>query len=200
MASARVVGEGSADMSKRTFIIPSLAVAGFTQSIPAEAAFVQATSGSGGDGLNRDGLFHRFRLDHAISLAQHRSHSSHASHGSHRSGASGRVRTPSAPRTTPRAPRPSTPAPSRNQRSTPPSSVLPSSPAIAPSREATSVQSIVRQVQLALQALGYYTGTIDGISGPQTRAAIVRYQTDYSLKVTGTITPEVLNALRILAQ
>jgi len=183
---------------KRTFIIPGLAMAGFAQPLPADASIVEANTGSSGNGPDGDGLFQRFRQQHEISLAQHRSHSSHASHGSHRSGSTGRVRTPPAPRTIP--PAPARRSPSRNERSTPPSSVLPSSPAIAPQGEVSQIRTIVRRVQMALQALGYYTGSIDGVVGSQTRAALVRFQTDYSLRVTGTITPEVLDALRIVAQ
>jgi His-Xaa-Ser repeat protein HxsA len=102
------------------------------------------------------------------------------------------------------APR-ATPAPSRNQRSTPPSSVLPSSPAIAPntlfSRPSEStISSVVRRVQIGLQAYGYYHGALDGVVGKETRAALVRFQTDFKLNVTGTITPEVLDAFKIQAE
>lgn len=77
--------------------------------------------------------------------------------------------------------------------------MLPSSPAIAPASQ-SAVKSIVMRVQLGLQAYGYYNGAIDGIVGKGTRAALVRFQTDYNLKVTGTITPEVLDAFKISAQ
>lgn len=55
------------------------------------------------------------------------------------------------------------------------------------------------EVQLALTALGYYNGTIGGVIGAGSKAALSRFQADYSLKVTGTITPEVLDALNISA-
>ncbi|PYE22632.1 His-Xaa-Ser repeat protein HxsA [Rhizobium sp. PP-WC-2G-219] len=55
------------------------------------------------------------------------------------------------------------------------------------------------QVQTALTAYGYYTGAIDGRVGPACKTAISSMQTDYNLKVTGTITPEVLNAFAIVA-
>ena len=110
-----------------------------------------------------------------------------------------------APRTTtptvvPTRPTP-TPAP-RNERSTPPSSILPSSPAIAPQTfysepSARQIRDIVMRVQLSLKAYGYYDGDIDGTVGPKTRDALKRFQTDYGLKVTGTITPEVLDAFKI---
>jgi peptidoglycan hydrolase-like protein with peptidoglycan-binding domain len=47
---------------------------------------------------------------------------------------------------------------------------------------------------------GYYDGAIDGIVGPKTRAALLRFQEDFGLKITGTITPEVLDALRVTAK
>jgi His-Xaa-Ser repeat protein HxsA len=61
-------------------------------------------------------------------------------------------------------------------------------------------REIAMQVQMALLAYGYYTGTIDGVIGPESRAAISKMQADYGLKITGTITPEVLDALRIVAK
>ena len=60
--------------------------------------------------------------------------------------------------------------------------------------------SIVKRVQLGLLAYGYYNGTIDGAVGTGTREAIRRMQTDFKLNVTGTVTPEVLDALRITAR
>jgi His-Xaa-Ser repeat protein HxsA len=59
---------------------------------------------------------------------------------------------------------------------------------------------IVKQVQVALLAYGYFNSEITGTVGPKTREAISRLQSDYGLKVTGTITPETLDALRIQAK
>lgn len=56
------------------------------------------------------------------------------------------------------------------------------------------------EVQTALQIFGYYTGEIDGLVGAETKVALSKMQADYNLKVTGTITPEVLDAFRITAQ
>lgn len=56
------------------------------------------------------------------------------------------------------------------------------------------------QVQAALTAYGYYSGPIDGIIGSASRTALSKFQADYSLKVTGTITPEVLDAMGIVAK
>lgn len=60
--------------------------------------------------------------------------------------------------------------------------------------------SIVRQVQTALLAYGYYSGQLDGVVDAEMRLAIEKYQSDAGLKVTGTITPQLLDTLRIVAQ
>lgn len=194
-------------MKKLRFLISSLASAGIVPFHAAHAADEGTTNPSGTLAPDRTVLVQKFAQEHRFTLAQHRSHSSHSSH---RSGSSGRVRAPvytpapvrpPAVRTAPRT----APAPSRNERSTPPSSVLPSSPAIAPNTfftppAADEIQSIVRRVQLGLKSYGYYDGDLDGIVGSNTRDALKRFQTDFSLKVTGTITPEVLDAFKISAQ
>ncbi len=61
-------------------------------------------------------------------------------------------------------------------------------------------EEILKRVQAALYVYGYYTGAVDGRMGPETRTAISKYQKDYKLPVTGTVTPEVLNAFGIVAQ
>ena len=61
-------------------------------------------------------------------------------------------------------------------------------------------KEIATQVQKALLAFGYFSGPITGTVGPKTKEALSRMQEDYKLKVTGTITPEVLTALRIEAR
>ncbi len=50
-------------------------------------------------------------------------------------------------------------------------------------------------VQTKLKDLGYYSGDIDGRVGPGTKNAIITYQTDYSLPVTGRIDPALLDSL-----
>src|SRR5438094_2611966 len=49
------------------------------------------------------------------------------------------------------------------------------------------------QEQLARQ--GYYRGEIDGVFGAQTRRAVVRYQSDHGLRVTGNLNADTLQAL-----
>jgi hypothetical protein len=55
-----------------------------------------------------------------------------------------------------------------------------------------------REVQDALRALGYYDGAVDGVIGPDTRAAIRRYQHELGAPMTGTLTPA--EGTRLLAQ
>ena len=43
----------------------------------------------------------------------------------------------------------------------------------------------IKKQQLLLSFLGYYTGEIDGIAGPQTQAAIRKLQSDYKLLADG---------------
>jgi hypothetical protein len=47
-----------------------------------------------------------------------------------------------------------------------------------------------RQVQLVLATLGYYSGRIDATFGPETRAAIRRYQFEIKADLTGHLTAE----------
>ena len=186
-------------MNKK-FLIPSLLAAGFgatsTEAAP-PSKFVVADK-------PETSLFALFRQQHTYTLAAHRSHSSHGSHSSHRSSSGGGY---SAPRAAP-APRSTAPTPlytaptNRNSTSTPPSSVLPSPPAAAAKTlpgNSGAFQRIAMQVQTALLAYGYYSGAIDGVIGAGSKSALSRFQADYGLAVTGTITPEVLDAFGIAA-
>lgn len=47
-----------------------------------------------------------------------------------------------------------------------------------------------RQVQVMLATLGYYSGRIDATFGPETRAAIRRYQFEIKAEMTGRLTAE----------
>lgn len=47
-----------------------------------------------------------------------------------------------------------------------------------------------RQVQAVLAAVGYYSGRVDGTFGPETRAAIRRYQFEIKAEQTGRLTAE----------
>jgi len=186
---------------KKTFLVPSLLAAGFVHVTTTHSA----PPSSEADTEKKSSLFDIFQFQHAYILAGHRSHSSHASHGSHRSSSGGGYVAPRPSRAVSPPPKakPLYTTPSRNTNSTPPSSILPSSPSLAPKTlpgNSHKFHEIARQVQTALLAYGYYTGVVDGIVGSQTRTALSKMQADYGLKITGTITPEVLNALRIVAQ
>jgi Putative peptidoglycan binding domain len=55
--------------------------------------------------------------------------------------------------------------------------------------------TVVNAVQSKLASLGYYHGTIDGVLGDESQAALARYQQDQDLSVTGTVTSATLQAL-----
>lgn len=179
-------------MKKRIFTIPSLLAAGFLP-VNALATTIKPVSPP----LKPEKtLFDIFKLDHKYVLAGHRSHSSHSSHSSHRSSTGGYSYAPSAPSTSQRLYNPPTStqptyngSPSYNS----------GTPKTLPGNS-DKFKQIVQQVQLALTAFGYYEGVIDGVMGPQLKNSLMKMQGDYNLKQTGTITPETLDALRIVAQ
>lgn len=53
----------------------------------------------------------------------------------------------------------------------------------------------VTAAQTELTQLGYYNGPVDGLFGPTTRDAVARYQMTQNLSVTGSLTPDTLQAL-----
>ncbi len=63
-------------------------------------------------------------------------------------------------------------------------------------RPATPTETMVRSVQDALQELGYYSGAVDGIAGPETAAAIRRFESAARLTVTGRADAALLDRLR----
>ena len=78
----------------------------------------------------------------------------------------------------------------------------PASPAGGPTvMTTTSVQAEpvaeVRDTQMRLQAAGFYNGPIDGVLGPETQAAVERYQQNRRLPVTGRLDDATRNALRV---
>ena len=54
----------------------------------------------------------------------------------------------------------------------------------------------VRDIQIALARAGLYRGPVDGISGPQTQAAIRAYEQQQGLLVDGRATPPLLEHMR----
>ena len=55
--------------------------------------------------------------------------------------------------------------------------------------------SMVATVQEQLARQGYYRGEIDRVFGAETRRAIMRYQGDHGLRVTGSLNPDTVRAL-----
>ena len=58
-----------------------------------------------------------------------------------------------------------------------------------------STDSIVAAAQGQLARQGYYRGELDGVFGPETRRAIMRYQSDHGLRATGRLNTDMLQAL-----
>jgi Putative peptidoglycan binding domain len=58
-----------------------------------------------------------------------------------------------------------------------------------------STDSIVAAAQERLAREGYYEGEIDGVLSAETRRAVIRYQGDRSLRVTGYLSSETLQSL-----
>jgi Putative peptidoglycan binding domain len=56
---------------------------------------------------------------------------------------------------------------------------------------------VVQNVQLALRDQGYFPGAIDGLIGPQTRAALTAFQRDHGLIVTSAVDEPTLVALNL---
>ena len=56
-----------------------------------------------------------------------------------------------------------------------------------PAVTATATREQVKMAQQKLQADGFYKAKIDGIAGPKTRQALVRYQKQQGLEQTGTL-------------
>lgn len=67
-------------------------------------------------------------------------------------------------------------------------------PAAFPAEEYMTADDRQR-IQTALLRLGYYDGRVDGIFGPDTRAAIRRFQHEIGAEMTGRITPEQASRL-----
>jgi hypothetical protein len=74
----------------------------------------------------------------------------------------------------------------------PPAGAAAAAPAAPP---APAGQAKVMGIQKALQKLGYDPGTLDGIDGPHTQAAVKKFQQDHGLAVDGIAGPQTQAAL-----
>lgn len=59
---------------------------------------------------------------------------------------------------------------------------------------------LTRSVQNTLKEQGFFYGEATGVSGPETAAAVKRYQIRNGLEVTGTLTKETLEALGLAGE
>jgi hypothetical protein len=63
------------------------------------------------------------------------------------------------------------------------------------SSDQSTDSTIAAAAQEQLARRRYYRGEIDGVFGPETRRAIMRYQSDHGLRVTGRLNMDMLHAL-----
>jgi peptidoglycan hydrolase-like protein with peptidoglycan-binding domain len=66
--------------------------------------------------------------------------------------------------------------------------------AMAPARQLSD--PTLADIQTALAQLKMYSGSVDGLAGPKTRAAIAKFQQEAGLEPTGEIDPLLLDAIR----
>jgi outer membrane biosynthesis protein TonB len=65
----------------------------------------------------------------------------------------------------------------------------------APVLRAGSRGQVVRDIQTVLKQAKLYTGTVDGVYGPQTQAAVIRFQQARKLAADGVIGPRTWTAM-----
>ena len=162
----------------KKFLIPSFAMAGIVASNSLSAKTATLLEEENIDDWAKD----QFERDQHFMMA---GHSSHASHGSHRSHSSHRSSsTPSTPI------KPLFKIPDPNNDSTRPSNPLPLPKKLAPGQKVTELE--LMKVQAYLSGMNLYRGDIDGVDGPLTREAIIKYQTRYGLSRTGIVDKRLL--------
>lgn len=77
---------------------------------------------------------------------------------------------------------------------TPPVQPPPTPDATMPEEDLMTLENR-RRMQEALKLLGYYNGPVDGVFGPETRAAIRRFQMQVMAEPTGRLTPQQASRL-----
>jgi peptidoglycan hydrolase-like protein with peptidoglycan-binding domain len=88
------------------------------------------------------------------------------------------------------------PVPKAEPAPQPPPVAAAPAPQSAASQAAAAQAALTTSIQRELARLGLYTGAIDGMPGPQTRAAISDWQNAAGIKVTGEPTTQLLAALQ----
>ncbi|MEN8238720.1 MAG: peptidoglycan-binding protein [Actinomycetota bacterium] len=90
-----------------------------------------------------------------------------------------------------------TPAPTATTTTAPVTTTVPVTTTTEPQVGATATIVVVQQ---DLTALGYFTGTIDGIAGEETRAAIAKFQAEVGIEADGEFGPNTDAAMFPLLQ
>ena len=191
-------------MKRSLYAIPSLLVAGLMPVQSWSAEDVPETTNKGKSFLDNLGaIVSDISETRTYTMAQHSSHVSHISHQSHQSGFY-------APPMGPGEGYEATSATyredgGRNEMSTPRSTILPSSPAIAKKVKilpgnSKKFKDIVSRLQITLLSRGYDVGEINGEVDAKTIAAIYQYQSRSGLIPTGRITDVTLGSLGLIAQ
>ncbi len=68
-------------------------------------------------------------------------------------------------------------------------------PVPAPTTESTLRPEVIRIIQGRLGQLGFYSGAVDGIWGPNMQTAIERFQQGRALQATGQLNPATITAM-----
>lgn len=87
------------------------------------------------------------------------------------------------------------PAQSAASEPIPATAALPSAAEKAASAVTKVSQDRNKDIQTALKAAGFYTGTVDGKIGPRTKKAIIDFQKANGLKADGKVGPKTMAAL-----
>ena len=70
--------------------------------------------------------------------------------------------------------------------------------ALAVGRPAHAASGSIAALQVGLRAHGFYVGTIDGVPGPLTKAAVLRLQATHGIRATGRVGKPTRRALGAL--
>jgi hypothetical protein len=195
----------------KKFLISSLIAAGFASLTDSEVSSSMQSKDSSVDSKNS--IQELVKRDLPYTLAAHSSHASHSAHASHASHASHSTHASHSSHASHASYQQQNYIPqndeikSRNINSTPPSSILPRSPAIIDGLESDKesvkgnslkFQELTKRVQLALYGMGYYSGVISGQFNDELKTSLVKYQKNNNLKTTGTLSDNlILNLLGV---